>query len=90
MQKSYEQVAPNDIFSNGLFYYLTSDDYDRHIYFFRTRDEEEYFRQSFVAMFNKDGSFDHVTDIMEIVDVWDYQEDLKSYKERNGWNASPS
>jgi hypothetical protein len=37
-------------------------------------------------MFNKDGSFDPTNGIMEITDVWNYQDDLKVFKEKNGWN----
>jgi len=86
-QKAYKQVLPQAVFYPGLFYYLTSDEYDRHIYFFRGLDENDEYTKSYVVMFNKDGSFDSKNGIMEITDLWNYQDDLKAFKERNGWDC---
>jgi len=88
LKNAYEQVdTPQNYFSLGLFYYLTSDQYDRHIYYFRCRKEDRTYTKSYVVMFNKDGTFDPDTGIMEIIDVWNYQDDLKAFKELNGWNT---
>jgi len=87
-KKAYEQVAsPQDVYSRGLFYYLTSDNYDRHIYFFRCTEEDKVYTKSYAVIFNSDGSFDTSHGIMEITDFWHYQDDLKAFKERNGWNT---
>lgn len=86
-QKAYEHVAaPKDKYRQGLFYYLTSDQYDRHIYFFRCSQENYDYTGAYVVMFNKDGSFDPAFGILEITDIWHYQDELKAFKDRNGWN----
>jgi len=79
---------PEKKYFPGLFYYLTSDSYNRHIYFFRGITEDDVYTRSFVVIFNKDGTFDPDVGVMEIQDVWNYQDDLKAFKERNGWNNS--
>ena len=90
-EKAREQIALLNSSNRGAFYYLTSDDYGRHIYFYRViRDEDEVYTKSYVVAFNKDGSYDETDGIMEITDLWDYQDDLKAFKERNGWNTPPS
>jgi hypothetical protein len=76
-------------------YYLTSDEYDRHIYFFRAIQEngegssDDTYTDSYVVMFNADGSFDPDTGIMEITDPYDYQDALHDFKQRNGWHTAP-
>jgi hypothetical protein len=79
-------------YSVSPFYYLTSDADNRHIYFFRIikkaeQSEDSEYQESYVVLFNEDGSFDPEDGIMEIKDVWHYQDDLKAFKERNGWNT---
>ena len=88
-EKVYEQVFPQATYNPGIgvFSYLTSDTYDRHIYFFRGLQADGKYTESYVVMFNKDGSFDSATGIMEITDLWHYQEVLRGFKERNGWNT---
>jgi hypothetical protein len=87
-KKVYELVDDQqDYYSRTFFAYLTSDKYDRHIFFFRVVNEDEIYTKSYVVMFNKDGSFDPDQGIMEIIDVWDYQDDLKAFKDKNGWNT---
>ena len=90
-EKARRQIASyNDGEERGAFLYLTTDDYARHIYFFRViKDEDESYLKSYVVMFNKDGSFDEVNGIMEITNLWNYQDDLKAFKDRNGWNTQP-
>ena len=85
-EKAYKQVAASqDIFYPGLFYYLTSDSFDRHIYFFRLLQNDKTYAKSYVVMFNKDGSYDQTNGIMEITDLWRYHDMLRDFKERNGW-----
>jgi len=87
-EKAYQQVAtPQDIFYTGLFYYLTSDSFDRHIYFFRLLQDDKTYTKSYVVMFNKDGSFSPADGVMEITDLWRYQDMLRDFRERNGWDT---
>ena len=85
-QKAYDHVnALPDYFSRTFFAYLASDKNDRHIYFFRVLNEDKVYIKSYVVMFNKDGSFDSDHGIMEITDLWHYQDELKAFKDSNGW-----
>jgi hypothetical protein len=85
---AFLQVAkPGDDFLAFLFYYFITDEYGRHLYFFRTMDEDNVYTGSYVVIFNRHGSFDRDTGIMEITDVYNYQDDLRVFKERNGWNT---
>jgi len=86
-EKARKQIAALNDSSRGAFMYLTSDEYDRHIFFYRVLDKDDIYTKSYVVLFNKDGSFDAENGIMEIKDVWNYQDDLKAFKERNGWNT---
>ena len=88
-RKAREQLFAGLTTDRGAFYYLTSDNYNRHIFFTRNIDENDVYTKSFVVMFNKDGSFDPVNGVMEITDLWNYQDDLKAFRERNGWNTKP-
>jgi len=63
--------------------YLTSDDYNRHIYFFRTSNENFYYTNSYVLMFFPDNTYV----IQEIFDIWNYQEELRNFKYNNSWNS---
>jgi len=71
------------------FCYLASDKYDRHLYFFRNLKDDGSYEKSYVVIFNKDSSFDRDRGVIEIANVWDYQEDLKAFKEQNNWNRPP-
>jgi hypothetical protein len=64
--------------------YLTSDAYNRHIYFFRAVDANNNYTKSYVVMFKPDSSYE----IAEILDLWNYQDELKLFKSRNNWNKS--
>jgi len=71
--------------------YVTSDSYERHLYYFRKIDfnEEKFeteYMESYVIIFNPDGTFDEDKGVMEIIDLWNYQYVLKAFKIRNNWN----
>lgn len=66
---------------DAFFWYLTSDDFDRHIYFCRTVDGNEIPNHSYVIMFLPDNTYI----IEEIYDLWNYRE-LRDFKENNNWN----
>lgn len=78
-----QQLAPDVRPNPHYFYrYLTSDDYGRHIYFCRAPDENSSYTNSYVVMINPDRSYA----ISEINSLWQYQEELKVFKEQNDWN----
>ena len=82
LQKVYDKMC---IYGSprieAFFDYLTSDDYDRHICFFRTADIDWNITNYYVVMFKPDNSYE----IAEIFDLWNYQEELKAFKEGNDW-----
>lgn len=86
-----EAMGKEDVYNEKRvsFAYLTSDQYDRHIFYFKTITEDDVYTGSFVVMFNADGSFDPDTGIMEIEDAYDYQDDLKTFKRVNDWGTNP-
>jgi len=88
-EKAYKAIVSETETGRPGFYYLTSDYYDRHIYFFRCIEGDAY-TKSYVVIFNKDGTFDPNNGAMEITDVWNYQDELKAFKERNNWNKPPT
>ena len=88
-KEAYRKILNNHEATIDGLYYLTSDQYDRHLYFFRSIEGNVY-TKSFVIIFNKDGSYDIDKGVMEITDVWNYQDELKVFKERNNWNKPPS
>ncbi len=95
VSEAAQEEVSNSIASNrtsrwSMFYYLTSDNYDRHIYVFRGLNQNNEYTKTYVVMFNGDGSYDKDVGIMELTDLWNYQDDLKDFKERNGWNTSPA
>lgn len=73
-----------------IYVILTSDAYGRHLYFFRHVLEDGACAGSYVVIVNGDGSYDPDGGVMQITDVWDYQDDLRGFKERNGWDAPPA
>lgn len=66
--------------------YLTTDDYNRHIYFVRDIDSDYNFTEPYVMLFNPDGSYNTATGYMELTDLYNYQDALKAFKEQNSWN----
>ena len=91
----YTQIYGENAENHPLAYisFFASDAQGRALYVFekhRGRDDGGYDIQCFVVMFNKDGSFDPVDGIMEIADVWGYQDEMKEFKERSGWHMPAS
>jgi len=37
-------------------------------------------------MFQPDGSYDEVDGVLELTDLFNYQDELKAFKESNNWN----
>jgi len=83
------------LFRNSI--YCTLDDYGRMLYFGYVVGRfaygnvgdldtpPRYFHLALI--FNSDGSYNEDTCIMELTDLFNYQDDLKAFKERNGWNT---
>jgi len=67
-----------------FFLYATSDEFGRHIYFCRTVDDDNNYTNSYVVMFFPDNTYV----IQEIFDIWNYQEELRIFKNNNNWNKS--
>ena len=62
-------------------YYFISDDYGRSMYLgYGTGG------RYVVMLFNPDGTYDENKCLMELTDLFGYQDELKAFKERNGWN----
>ena len=85
IKEFYSSIHPKTV--NRLEYvYLTSDNYERHIYFIRGIDAEYNYTEPYVIMFNPDGSYDAATGYMEMTDLYNYQDSLRLFKEQNQWN----
>ncbi|MCL2671950.1 MAG: hypothetical protein FWF10_07935 [Clostridiales bacterium] len=87
LREVYYTFYPNkgnvvDSYIEWNYDYLTSDDYGRHIFFLQTEDDDRNVTNSYVILFHPDNTYD----IAEITDIWNYQDELKAFKERNGWN----
>jgi hypothetical protein len=69
--------------------YLTSDTYGRKLYFASAKHydtSEEAMEFELVMIFNPDGSYNEEICVMELKDHYNYQDDLKEFKEQNNWN----
>ena len=62
--------------------YLTSDDYNRYIYFTRLCDANGEYTSGLIVMFYPDGHFNYV----QITDFLHYQDAMKEFKIKNNWN----
>ncbi len=61
--------------------HLTSDDYDRHIYFFRTTDEKLLYIDSYLVMIIQGKTYE----IVKLVDLINFQQELSVFKSKNNW-----
>jgi len=61
---------------------LTMDSTGNVIIFQRTSRD----RRGFLFMFDGDGNLIEETGIMELTDLWDYRDQLREFKEANGWS----
>ena len=63
--------------------FLTTDDYNRSIYFgYGEVGSERYI----VMLFKPDGTYDESKCVMELTDLYSYQDELKEFKDLNDWN----
>ena len=63
--------------------FLVSDAYGRALY---TGTGKVSSNRVIVMLFDPDGSYDENTSVMELTNYYDYQDELKAFKERNHWN----
>jgi hypothetical protein len=83
LEEAYGTVAlRNEYYVSTAFYYLSSDSYGRHIFFFRTDNEDGIYVNSYVVIFNPDRSYV----IEEIKDIWNYQYEMMDFKAQNNWD----
>ena len=75
-------LHPESTYRDWADMYLTSDAYDRHIYFFKDWKNRES-GKSYLLMLFPDGSY-HAA---ELNDTWNFQDDLKAFKDVNNWNT---
>jgi len=88
-RESLEAVSEG--FHSGNSVPLTADRNGNVLYVMRGRsfdwEERKYsVTQSFLFMFNSDGNLIEETGVMELTDLWNYREQLREFKEANGWN----
>lgn len=85
IEEFYSKIHTESV--KRLYYvYLTSDDYNRHIYFARGLNSNDIYTEPYVMLFNPDGSYDMKTGYLEMKDLYSYQDVLKEFKEQNNWN----
>ena len=66
---------------------LTMDKDGNIIFFMRGRQPENrrLYTPSVLFMFDADGNLIEGTGVMELIDLWDYRDQLREFKEANGW-----
>ena len=94
LEELYNIAFREDGINNKQFTFLSTDSYGRSIYVTLGKRAEH--NQSMVTkyrymllLFDPDGSYDESRCIMELTDLYNYQDDLKAFKERNDWNMPP-
>lgn len=92
LRKAFNLIADDELFENSCIELLTEDASGRSIYFFRiklsgSKRGDYIFEKSYVIMFDKNDKVEAEKGIMEIENVWDYQEQLSIFKSRNNWNS---
>ena len=82
LKRLYEKALGDEArYTPNSIRFLVSDDYNRSIYY--GYEVSSIDRRNFVLLVNADGTFE----VMELSDLYNYQDDLKAFKERNGWNT---
>ena len=61
---------------------VTKDAKGKHLFYVRTTPG---FDRNYVVIINANGTYDKDNCIMEIIDLWNYQDDLKEFKAHNDW-----
>lgn len=88
-RKAFETVS--DDFHGSYSNLLTTDKDGKSLYYMRGYKYDDnlqdyIFTKPYLFMFNKDGTLIDKTGIEELVDLWNYQEQLLKFKEINSWD----
>ena len=83
-EKLNEIFSAYDGYYNHFTFFLTEDSYGRSIYYSSVliKENDNYFEKYIVLLFNKDLSYS----ILEITSLYNYQTELKQFKETHHWN----
>lgn len=92
LDKAFEIINRNEIYSYYAETYLTSDSYERHIYMFAAHPEgvpywDEWSRDAYAVLFDLMDSAENKIHILKLSDCYNYQDELKAFKEENGWET---
>jgi hypothetical protein len=79
----YRKVLGSDAPSYAHTVFFTKDNYGRSMYVGYGQPRTN---RIVVMFFQPDGSYDVNTGVMELIDLNNYQDDLRAFKERNSWN----
>jgi len=78
----YSKTLGDDAFYHlSYIEFFTIDNYDRSIYFGFGKSE-----RYVVMLFKPDGTYDESKCVMELTDLYSYQDELKEFKDLNDWN----
>ncbi|MHB1453659.1 MAG: hypothetical protein ACYCYM_06880 [Saccharofermentanales bacterium] len=91
LKRSFLMIAAENEYENSNKLLLTTDKNRKSIYCIRVKPEyatrgDYIFLKSYVMLFDEKGNVDAEKGIMEIENVWNYQEQLLSFKTANDWN----
>jgi hypothetical protein len=83
----YHDTLGNDtrVYGKSSVSYFISDNYGRSIYWGKGNFKGDYARV-ILMMLNPDGTYDPETGVIELTNLFTYQDELLRFKERNGWN----
>lgn len=92
LEKAYGIINQDSIYDYYTAIYLTSDSYGRHIYMFAvcTKGDSDWNngeRDVYVVIFDLLGKVENEIDILKLEDCYNYQDELKAFKEENGWEV---
>ena len=79
----YNKALGDDAHVPHSIEFFTTDDYGRSIYFGYGKPSSERY---IVMLFKPDGTYDESKCVMELTDLYSYQDELKQFKDLNDWN----
>lgn len=83
----YRIILGEDASRSMLFIdFFTKDNYGRSIYLGTGEVSEEGEQRRVVMLFQPDGKYDESNSYMELTDFYNYQDELKEFKDLNDWN----
>ena len=82
----YEEVLGEDGYNSHLVYHHFTDEYGRSIYLFCGYSQSEQTARDVLVLIQPDMTYDEGIGVMDLTDPTNYQQELKGFKEKNGWN----